>query len=172
MSVHEVIILVAMVGYAIYRQTQRHEVVGHSRFKLAMIYGIIGIVVGGYHVPDSGWEWTFLVVGLVRGKYTRVWAQDGRVFSQGTTFTITLFLLLVVAKFAMGTVAYFRHVPDSGGFGEILLMIALMIAFQAQIIWRRAAPLGARAHGHDPALDDDSEKSQAGVPVEGRRSRA
>src|SRR5690348_12590517 len=37
-SIVEILILVAMIGYAIYRQTQQHEVVGSSRFKLAIIY--------------------------------------------------------------------------------------------------------------------------------------
>ena len=47
MSIVEILILVAMVGYAIYRQTQQHEVVGSSRFKLAIIYAVVGLVVGG-----------------------------------------------------------------------------------------------------------------------------
>ncbi|MBM9469311.1 hypothetical protein [Nakamurella leprariae] len=158
MSVNEIIILVLMVGYAIYRQTQRHEVVGDTRFKLAIVYGIVGLVVGGYHVPDTGWEIGFLVaslglsviVGLLRGNHTKVWNEGGRVLSQGTTFTISLFVLMVLAKVGLGTVAYFADISDSGGFGEILLMVALMMVFQAQIIWRRAEPLGARHHGTDP----------------------
>lgn len=158
MSIHELIIIVAMVGYAVYRQTQRHEVVGDSRFKLAIIYGLIGLVVGGYHLPQNGWETLFLVVslalsigvGLLRGRYTRIWPEGSRVWSQGTAFTVTLFLGMVAAKFALGTAAYFLGVSDSGGFGEILLMIALMIAFQAQLVWKRAEPLGARRHSSDP----------------------
>ncbi|VTU41437.1 hypothetical protein H4P1_00069 (plasmid) [Variovorax sp. PBS-H4] len=152
MTVYEIVILVAMVGYAIFRQTQFHEVVGDTRFKLAIIYGIVGLAMGGYHVPNGRWEIIFLatslllsvVVGLVRGKYTRVWADQGRVYSQGTAFTISLFVGLVAVKFTMGTLAYFNGLSDSGRFGEILLMIATMVAFQAQIIWRRAQPLGAR----------------------------
>ncbi len=37
----------------------------------------------------------------------------------------------------------FAHIDDGGGFGEILVMIALMVAAQAQIIWRRAERLPA-----------------------------
>jgi hypothetical protein len=54
-----------------------------------------------------------------------------------------LFLAMVVAKFGLGTWAYFHHVSDDGGFGEILIMIAVMIAFQAELVWRRARALGA-----------------------------
>lgn len=159
MSVHELIIVIAMVGYAVYKQTQRHEIVGDTRFKLAVIYGVIGLLVGGYHLPASSLEWVFLVaslalsvvIGLIRGRYTRVWAEGGRVWGQGTAFTVSIFLAMVVAKFALGTVAYFNGVSDSGGLGEILLMIAIMVAFQAQLVWRRAEPLGARRSSHDPA---------------------
>jgi len=49
----------------------------------------------------------------------------------------------VAVKFGMGTWAYFNHVSDDGGFGEILIMIAVMIAFQAELVWRRARALGA-----------------------------
>jgi hypothetical protein len=77
-----------------------------------------------------------------------VWADDTsgepKVYSQGTALTIGLFLGMVVAKFGLGTYAYFAHISDDGGFGEILIMIAVMVAFQAALIWRRARALGAR----------------------------
>jgi uncharacterized membrane protein YfcA len=162
-SVTEVLILVAMIGYAIYRQTQRHEVVGSSRYKLAIIYAIVGLAVGGFSRPDTAAEWGLLVaslalsivVGLARGRLTRVWADDTdgehRVYSQGTALTVGLFLGMVAAKFGLGTYAYFAHISDDGGFGEILIMIAVMVAFQAELIWRRARVLGARTSSHDAA---------------------
>jgi hypothetical protein len=85
-----------------------------------------------------------VVVGLARGRLTRVVRDaDGRVLAQGTATTIGLFVGLVVAKFALGTLAYFLHISDDGGFGEILVMIAVMVAFQAELVWRRARALGA-----------------------------
>ena len=77
-----------------------------------------------------------------------MWADDAsgemRVYSQGTALTVGLFLGMVAAKFGHGTYAYFAHISDDGGFGEILIMIAVMVAFQAELIWRRARALGAR----------------------------
>ena len=55
-----------------------------------------------------------------------------------------LFLGLIAAKFAIGTFEYFHHLAR-WGFGEIMLMIAVMVAFQAEIIYRRARTMGARA---------------------------
>jgi hypothetical protein len=143
--------ILALCGYAIYQQTRQHEVIGDSRFKLAIIYGIIGLVVGGFNLPRTALGVVFLlvsvalslVVGYIRGRLTKVWAAAGHVYSQGTPLTIGLFLLLVIAKFGLGTIAYFADVSDDGGIGEILIMIAVMVAVQAELIWRRAEPLGA-----------------------------
>ena len=160
MSPVEIAALVALTVYAIYRQTRRHEVVGKSRFKLAIIYGIVGIAVGGFHRPDSAGEIAIIVasialsvvIGLARGHWSSLWAEaDGRVYSRGTVLTISLFIGLIASKFALGTLAYFEGVNDSGGFGEIMLMIAVMVAFQAEIVWRRARPLGARSSSETPA---------------------
>lgn len=159
MSLTEIALLVALTGYAIYRQSQRHEVVGATRFKLAIIYAVVGLIVGGLHAPTTVGAALLLVgslalsagVGVARGRLTRVWAQDGRVYAQGTPVTIALFVGLVVVKFAIGTAAYFLQVSDNGGFGEVLLMIALMVAFQAELVWRRARALGARTSSSAPA---------------------
>lgn len=165
MQWYEIVILVALCAYAIYRQTQRHEVVGSTRFKLAIIYLIIGLVSGGFSRPDGQSEWLLLIgsillsviVGWARGRFTRIWrADDDRVYSQGTPLTISLFLLLVVAKFGIGTVAYFLRISDDGGFGEILVMIAVMVGFQSEIVWRRARPLGARVTTKDPVAGSGS----------------
>ncbi|GAY07873.1 hypothetical protein [Pseudonocardia sp. N23] len=56
-----------------------------------------------------------------------------------------LFLAMVVAKCGLGTYAHFAHISDDGGFGEVLIMIAVMVGFQAEIIWNRGRSLGARA---------------------------
>ena len=100
MSPIEIIALLALVGFAIYRQTRQSEVLGGSRFTLAVIYAIAGILIGGFALPHSAAEVLVLgtgialsvVVGLARGRLTRLWAQDGRVYSKGTPLTIGLFL--------------------------------------------------------------------------------
>jgi hypothetical protein len=144
--------LLALTAYAIYRQSIRHEVVGDQRFKMAIIYGIVGLVIGGFSRPNGAAEIGLLVaslglsivVGIARGELTRVWrGDDGHVYSQGTPLTIGLFIGMVAIKFGLGTWAYFEDVSDDGGFGEIMLMIALMIAFQAELVWRRSQALGA-----------------------------
>jgi hypothetical protein len=157
MSPLALLTLLALTCYAIYRQSQRHDVVAQGRFKMAVIYGVVALAVGGFSRPDTAAEWGLLAVsivlsvavGVARGRFTRLSTEDrpdGRhVVAQGTPLTIGLFLGMVVIKWGMGAWAYFHHVSDDGGFGEILLMIAVMVAFQAELVWRRARALGATA---------------------------
>lgn len=158
MSPVEIVAILVLVSYAIYRQTRVTVVDGRSRFKLAIGYGIVGLCVGGFAVPHGDLAVGLLVlsialsagVGVARGYRTRLWTEpDGTVWSQGTVLTVTLFLALVATKFAIGSVLYVEHVPDGAGFGEVMIMIAVMVAVQAEIIWRRA-------HSYSTAGDSKS----------------
>lgn len=152
MTPTQIVVLLALTIYAIYRQSIRHPVIGRTRFKLAIVYGAIGLIAGGFGWPADSSAWIALaisigvsaVVGVVRGRLSRLWVEsDGRVFSQGTPVTIGLFLLVVGMKWIVGTVQYLEHKPPgNGGFGEILVLIAVMIALQAEVIWRRTSLLG------------------------------
>jgi hypothetical protein len=147
--------ILALTAFAIYRQTRTSEVTGHDRFKLAIIYAIVGIAVGGFAIPHGVGAYGLLaaslllsaIVGLARGRLTRVWrVPDGGIFTRGTPLTIGLFVAMIVAKFGLGTIAYVAHIHDGEGFGEVLVMIAIMVAVQAEIVWRRAQALRATDH--------------------------
>jgi hypothetical protein len=151
MSGFELIAILALVGYAIYKQTQVNEITGQGRFKLALIYAIVGVAIG-VRVPHHAATYGLLaiglaaslIIGLLRGRFTRMWrAADGRVYSRGTVLTVALFLGLVAFKFGLGTIAYLTHTPYESGIGEVLLMIGVMVGVQAEIIWRRAQAMGA-----------------------------
>jgi type III secretory pathway component EscR len=150
MSTTELIIILALTGYAVFQQTRKHEITGQSRFKLAMIYAIVGLVLG-VHAPHSTGALALLgvsllaslLIGYVRGTRSRMWRENGRFYSRGTVFTVGLFLGLIAFKFALGTVAYLTHIAYDSSMGEILLMIGLMVGVQAEISWRRAQAMGA-----------------------------
>jgi hypothetical protein len=155
MSPIEIIAILALTTWSIYKQTQRTEVTASGRFKMSIVYGIVGLCVGGFDTPSGAAGYAMigfglllsLIVGLARGGLTRVWlASDGRVLKQGTAVTVGLFVGMIAVKFALGTWAYFAHIDDGAGFGEVLLMIALMLAVQGQIVWRRAQNVTAKTH--------------------------
>ena len=150
MNPTEIVALLALTCWAIYKQTQTAEVVNQGRFKMAIVYAVVGLCVGGFARPTGAAAWALLLagfalsaaVGLCRGRLTPLWRDlEGRVWRRGNVTTVSLFLALVATKFALGTVAYFTHVNDGAGFGEVLVMIAIMIAVQAEIIRRRATAL-------------------------------
>ena len=149
----ELIAILALTGYAVYTQTRVTEIKGAAgQYRMAILYAAIGLVAGGFNLPSGPWGWGMLafsltlsaLVGLFRGYRTDIWRDvDGRIFRKGNALTITLFLALVASKFALGTVAYFTGVDDGAGFGEVLVMIAVMIAVQGKIMWSRAQALKA-----------------------------
>ena len=144
------IAIVALIGYSLYRQTRTSRLTRGGRYKMAMIYGIIGVCLGVNisHDPASlGLTAISLAasagVGALRAQRTRLWRDDdGRVFTRGTRTTIGLFLALIAFKVALGTFAYFVHVPYGANVGEVMVMLALMLAVQATIVWRRVEALG------------------------------
>jgi hypothetical protein len=151
MSPLDLALLLALVCWAIYKQTRVAEVnSGPGRFTMAGIYVVLGLVLGGFELPKGAPGIALiavglllsLIVGILRGRLTRVWPDaHGRILRQGTRLTVTLFVGLVATKFALGTLAYFWHVDDGAGLGEVLVMIAVMIAVQAELVSRRAAAL-------------------------------
>lgn len=154
----EIVAILALTAWAVYRQTVVSQVTfSGARFKMAIIYAAVGLAVGGFDTP-TGWAgWSMIiaslalsfVVGLVRGRYTRLWVADGIVWRQGTVLTVSLFLGLIAVKFGLGTLAYVWHIDDGAGFGEVLLMIAIMIAVQAQIVCGRARTLQPTTESSD-----------------------
>jgi hypothetical protein len=154
MSTLELAAILALCGHSVYRQTRTSDVFGHYRFKMALIYGIVGLCIG-VRMPHTLVAEGLLVVSLaasawvvvIRGRHTHIWRGDD---SRGTVFTVTMFLALIVFKFALGTVAYFAHVSYAASIGEILLMIGLMAGVQAELVWRRAKTMRASA---DPAAE-------------------
>ncbi|ANJ26147.1 hypothetical protein [Agromyces aureus] len=150
----QLVLLLGMVVYAIVRQTRISTAGGPARFKLAFIYagiGVASLLVGGWSPPE-GLGWLFLlggivlsaVVGVLRGRLTKVWvADDGQLLRQGTWLTVSLFVAVIAVKVALGVIAGFAGIADGSSFAEVLVIVAIMIAVQAEIVHRRARRLSA-----------------------------
>jgi hypothetical protein len=150
MSPTEITALIALSVYPVYQQSRVSQVEGQGRFKIAIIYAVVAMTVGGSSLPTGTPAVVVLAlglllsvsVGLARGRLTQVWmATDGTVLSKGTILTVGLFVTLAAAKFDLGTYADLHGVPANIGFGGTLLMIASMVAAQAEITHARATKL-------------------------------
>ena len=81
MSPTEIVLVVALSAYAVYQQSRVSRVDGGTRFKMALIYGVVGLAVGGIDLPSGTAGYALLaasivlsvVVGLARGRLTREW---------------------------------------------------------------------------------------------------
>ena len=156
MSTTQSILLLGMVVYAIYRQTHTGEVKAQGRFKVALIYAAITVLSArqeGWTLPQ-GIGWAFLLagiglsaaVGTARGVLTLVWIDaEGRCMKKGTWQTVVLFLGMLVVKVGMGTFAGFHHIRDGASFPQVLAIVTVMVAVQAEIVFRRAQALTAPA---------------------------
>lgn len=150
----QMVIILAMVIYAIYRQTRVSPAGGPGRFRLALIYGAVGVgslLLSGWALPQ-GIGWAFLaagialsvIVGVARGLLTKVWIDaDGERKRQGTWLTVSLFVFVIAAKIGMGVYAGLHAINDGANFSEVLVIVAIMIAVQAQIVHGRALALEA-----------------------------
>ncbi|WP_312774986.1 hypothetical protein [Atlantibacter hermannii] len=145
MTTTQILMLIALTAWSVYKQTIRSEVRELGRFKMAKIYAIVGLIIGGFYLPTDAIAWATVVLsvgasavtGVMRGNLTRLTVSDGKIYSQGNALTIGLFLGLVAFKCVLGTWLYFNHPQPHNGFGEIIVLIAIMVAVQAQIVWLR-----------------------------------
>jgi hypothetical protein len=151
----EIVIIAALVAYAVYKQLTTAVVRPGSRFRLAAIYLVAGVGLG-FAIPHglvaTGLLAASLVisvaVGCARGAFTRVWADpDGHIRSRGSLVTISLFLALIASKFVIGAIADRLGIHEAS-LGEVLVMISVSIAVQAQLVWRRAQLLGRTGAMH------------------------
>jgi len=159
MSLFQLVLIVALVGFAIYKQTQTSEVTASGGYRMALIYGLVGVAVGVWNsstgalaVPSGVLGWSLagfgvllsVVIGAARGIRTRLWVDEsGRVMSRGSVLTVSLFVALLVTKIGVGVIAYINHVAAGSSFPQVMVLVAIMIAFQAAIVGRRADALRA-----------------------------
>lgn len=89
----QILIILVLTLFALYRQSASHEVpLGPARFKWAWVYGMVGLVVGGTYMPATMTSWLVLgsgvvfsiVIGVLQGRLIEIWREaDGRIFVKG-----------------------------------------------------------------------------------------
>jgi hypothetical protein len=73
----EIAAILALTAWAVYRQTVVAEItLSPARFRMAAVYAVVGLLVGGFDLPHGWAGWAMIatglalsvVVGLVRGR--------------------------------------------------------------------------------------------------------
>ena len=126
----------------------------YFRPRLPVFLGVLGLVetiayANDHHVSSSAWVWvtgTMLVgalgLGALRGLSMRVWAGNGWVVRQGTTTTMVLWLLTLLAHVLGDAGGTHGGSADLGG-ATLLLYLGLTIGMQSYVVVRRGQPLWA-----------------------------
>jgi len=116
--------------------------------RLPIVLGVVGLFAmsshaGDHHVTSSDWAWVLgtlagaVIVGGLRGVATRVWDTNGWVVRQANLVTMALWLVTLVLQFVGDAAA--------GLVGSsFLIFLALTMAAQRYVEFRRARPMWAR----------------------------
>lgn len=149
MVVFSYIVGVLVLIFVLLRQIRVVPVPRAYAPRLPLILGVLGLFAlssyaGDHHVTVSAWGWvagTLVVgaigMGVLRAVSMRVWEANGWVVRQGGALTMALWLVSLIVHFA----------GDAGGGivgASFLLYLALTLAVQRYVEFRRAQPMWAR----------------------------
>jgi hypothetical protein len=156
------LILAVLLPWSVWRQMHAHQITSRGLTKLPVIFAAIGLLSLRHgDIPSTAaaaaaaavsLAWS-LGLGVARGALIPVWADDhGRWFSQGNRLTITLWIVLIAGKFALGTVASVTGWFPQTSAGEVFLMLGISFAAQNYVVMRRTlGPSAAAARSRSRA---------------------
>ncbi len=154
------IVLAILLPWSLYRQMHEHPVTREGLIKLPLIFAAIGLLgwtaqdnptdaaAAGYMALSLGLS---VGLGIWRGAVIPTWRNAaGDWMSKGNRLTITLWIVLIAAKFVMGTIASITGWFPASGTSEVFLFLGISFAAQNLVVARRtiARDTGVRA----PAL--------------------
>ena len=142
------IVLAVILPWSIWRQTHQHAVTRQSLVKLPLLFIGIGVVAqSGSPVPGGHAAAIALVIsvtasivlGVWRGAAIPVWrVGDGSWMSQGNRTTVTLWVLLIAFKFALGAFGSVTGLFPVETTSAMFVTLGLSFAVQNLIVARRS----------------------------------
>jgi hypothetical protein len=135
------------------RQTRIRPVPRYFAARLPLFVGVIGLFEffaytgSHHHITGTDYEWVLgtlviggVLLGAIRGLTVRLWASNGWVVRQGTPATMVLWAVSLAAHFFVDGGG--GHAGVSGlAQASLLLYVALTVAAQSYVVYRRALPL-------------------------------
>jgi hypothetical protein len=145
-----IVLVVAAIALAIYRQFQAREVTSRGLLVLPLV--LIGLGLHGLaSVPPTG-DLAIAVValdllagaglGALRGRSVRVWqASDGRWWRKGTAATLALWVASIAVRLGIVAGARALGVHDATSAGALELAVGVSLGAQLAMIAYRAGLL-------------------------------
>ena len=141
------IVLAILLPWSLNRQMHEHRITREGLIKLPVIFAAVGALsLTSQDIPTDAAAVSYIALslglsialGVWRGAVIPAW-QDaaGEWMSKGNRLTITLWIVLIAAKFAMGTVASITGWFPVSSTGEVFLFLGLSFAAQNAVVARR-----------------------------------
>ncbi len=153
-TVANVILITAAVVWILWKQVRPAPIKARMLVLAPLVMGYFGVKDTPSSTWSSGTAVTLIAVGavfsiglgLARGATIRVWReQDGRMWRQGSKYTMFLWGALLVVRVVVAAVASATHDHAATGTGPILLSLALTFAAQNVVTGLRMNALSGTA---------------------------
>ena len=154
------IVLAVLLPWSLWRQMHAHAISREGLIKLPLIFAAIGAFsLTQQDVPSDAAAVAYVAtslglsvaLGIWRGAVIPTWlTADGTWMSKGNRLTISLWILLIGAKFAMGAVAGITGWFPASSSGEVFLFLGISFAAQNLVVASRTLARvrhGSVAHG-------------------------
>ena len=141
------LVLAILLPWSLHRQMHEHRITRDGLIKLPIIFAAIGALsVTSQDIPTDAAAAGYvalslalsLALGVWRGAVIPAWrSAEGEWMSKGNPLTITLWIVLIAAKFVMGTIASITGWFPASTTGEVFLFLGLSFAAQNLVVARR-----------------------------------
>ena len=141
------LVLAVLLPWSLYRQMHAHRITREGLTKLPVIFAAVGLLgLTTQDIPNDAAAAGYIALSLALSVSLGVWRgfviptwrdAEGEWMSKGNRLTITLWMVLIAAKFAMGTVASITGWFPVSSTGEVFLFLGLSFAAQNYIVARR-----------------------------------
>lgn len=141
------VVLAVLLPWSLRRQMHEHAITREGLIKLPLIFAAIGVLgLTAQDIPTDASAAAYVAfslglsvaLGVWRGAVIPTWqTRESTWMSKGNALTITLWIALIAAKFAMGTVASINGWFPATGTGEVFLFLGISFAAQNLIVASR-----------------------------------
>ena len=141
------IVLAVLLPWSLWRQMHAHAISREGLVKLPFIFAAIGAFsLTQQDVPSDAAAVAYVAtslglsvaLGIWRGAVIPTWlTADGTWMSKGNRLTISLWILLIGAKFATGAVAGITGWFPASSSGEVFLFLGISFAAQNLVVASR-----------------------------------
>jgi hypothetical protein len=134
------LVLAVLLPWSLWRQMHEHTVTRHGLFKLPLIFTAIGLLDLPHDaalVPAAISLSLSVALGIWRGAVIPAWQDADGWHSRGDRTTITLWIVLIATKFAMGAIGSVTGWFPATGAGEVFLFLGISFAVQNLVVARR-----------------------------------